>query len=86
MEPLNNSRKLFYEIVTVKLKASLLLNASLCICPLTFVTEAICLVARVLGVPSVVIVPHYLSLFGRHSQLAVLLRPCPSIVLTAPVM
>ena len=40
----NSSRKLFYaEIVTVKLKAGLLLNSSLRIHPLTFINEALCL-------------------------------------------
>ena len=33
----------FIIIVTVKLKAGLLLNASLRICPLTFINEAFCL-------------------------------------------
>ena len=38
----NSRRKLFYaEIVTVKLKAGLLLNASLRICPLTFINGAL---------------------------------------------
>ena len=37
------------EIITVKLKASLLLNASLHICLLTFITKVLCL----LGSPSV---------------------------------
>ena len=37
-----SSRKLFQaEIITVKLKAGLLLNASLCIYPLTFINEAL---------------------------------------------
>ena len=44
MKGFNSSRKLFQaKIVTVKLKAGLLLNASLCICPLTFINEALCL-------------------------------------------
>ena len=34
MKPFNNSRKLFY--INVKLKADLVLNALLCIRPLTF--------------------------------------------------
>ena len=38
----NNKRKLFNaEIITVNLKASLLLNALLCICKLTFITEVL---------------------------------------------
>ena len=40
MRGFNSSRKLFLaEIITVKLKAGLLLNASLCIRPLTFINE-----------------------------------------------
>ena len=43
-------RKFFQaKIITVKLKAGLLLNASLHICPLTFITE----VLHLLGSPSV---------------------------------
>ena len=39
----NNSRKLFYaKIITVKPKDSLLLNALLHICTLTFLTEVLC--------------------------------------------
>ena len=46
MKGFNSSRKLFkVEIITVKLKAGLILNASLCICPLTFINEAL----RLLG-------------------------------------
>ena len=45
MKFFNNSRKA--EIITVKLKDSLLLNMSLCIRPLTFITEALHLVATV---------------------------------------
>ena len=42
MEGFNSGRKLFQdEIITVKLKANLLLNASLRICPLTFINEAL---------------------------------------------
>ena len=42
MKVFNSSRNLFYgEIVTMKLKAGLLLNVSLCICPLTFINEVI---------------------------------------------
>ena len=42
MKGFNNSRKLFLaEIITVKLKASLLLNASLRIRPLTFINETL---------------------------------------------
>ena len=50
MKLFNNSIyiKLFEaEIITVKLKASLLLNASLHIRSLTFITKALCLVATV---------------------------------------
>ena len=44
MKGFNSSRKLFEaETITVKLKASLLLNVSLCIHPLTFINEALCL-------------------------------------------
>ena len=50
MKGFNSSRKLFSaEIVTVKLKAGLLLNALLCICPLTFINE----VLRLSGSPFV---------------------------------
>ena len=50
MKGFTNSRKLFYaEIITVKLKASLPLSASLCIRPLTFINEAL----RLLGSPFV---------------------------------
>ena len=43
---MNSSRKLFKaKIITVHLKSNLLLNASLHIWPLTFITEALCLVA-----------------------------------------
>ena len=39
---LNSSRRLFYaEIITVKLKAGLLLNASLRIRPLTYINEVL---------------------------------------------
>ena len=42
MKGFTSSRKLFYaEIVTVKLKVSLLLNVSSCIRPLTFINEAL---------------------------------------------
>ena len=42
MKGFTNSRKLFQaEIITVKLKASLLLNMSLYIRPLTFINEAL---------------------------------------------
>ena len=42
MKSFNSSRNLFCgKIVTVKLKASLLLNVSLCICPLTFLNKAL---------------------------------------------
>ena len=51
MKLFNNSRKLFYaEIINVKPKAILLLNASLCIHPLTFLTE----VLHLSGSPSVI--------------------------------
>ena len=51
MKLFNNSRKVFKtEIITVKLKASLLLTVLLYICPLTFLTE----VLRLSGSPSVV--------------------------------
>ena len=44
MKCFNSSRKLFkVEIITVKLKAGLLLNVSLCIRPLTFINEVLCL-------------------------------------------
>ena len=44
MKGFTNSRKLFLaEIITVKLKASLLLNALLRIRPLTFINEALSL-------------------------------------------
>ena len=44
MKGFNSSRKLLQaEIVTVKLKAGLLLNVLLRICPLTFINEALCL-------------------------------------------
>ena len=47
MKPFNNSRKLFkaeiIKIITAKPKTSLLLNALLCIHPLTFLTEALSL-------------------------------------------
>ena len=50
MKGFTSSRKLFYaEIITVKLKVSLLLNVSLRICPLTFINEAL----RLLGSPFV---------------------------------
>ena len=42
MKVFNSGRNLFYgEIVTMKLKAGLLLNVLLCICPLTFTNEVI---------------------------------------------
>ena len=42
LKDFHSSRKLFEaEIVTVKLKAALLLNASLRICPLTFINEVL---------------------------------------------
>ena len=42
MKGFNSSRKLFYtEIITVKLKAYLLLNALLRIRPLTFINEVL---------------------------------------------
>ena len=42
MKGFNSSRKLFKaKIITVKLKANLLLNASLRIRPLTFINEAL---------------------------------------------
>ena len=42
MKSFNSSRKLFKaEIVAVKLKAGLLLNASLCIRTLTFINEVL---------------------------------------------
>ena len=45
MKHFNKSRKLFQvKIITVMLKASLLLNALLCIHPLTFITEVFHLV------------------------------------------
>ena len=48
MKPFNNSRKLFQTKITItKPKASLLLNALLCIRPLTFITEVFCLVTTV---------------------------------------
>ena len=48
MKLFNNSRKLFHaEIIIVKLKASLLLNALLHIHPLTSITKTLCLVATV---------------------------------------
>ena len=38
----NSGRKLFKaKIITVKLKAVLLLNVSLCICPLTFINKTL---------------------------------------------
>ena len=44
MKGFTSRRNLFQaEIVTVKLKVSLLLNVSLCIRPLTFINEALCL-------------------------------------------
>ena len=44
MKGFNSSRKLFYaEIVTVKPKACLLLNALLHIYPLTFINKVLCL-------------------------------------------
>ena len=44
MKGFTSSRKLFQaEIITVKLKVSLLLNVSLHIHPLTFINEALCL-------------------------------------------
>ena len=50
MKGFNISKKLFQaEIVTVKLKVNLLLNASLCIRPLTFINE----VLRLSGSPFV---------------------------------
>ena len=45
MKLFNSSRKLYAEIITVKLKASLLLKVPLHIHPLTFITEALCLFA-----------------------------------------
>ena len=53
MKLFNNSTKLFKaKIITVKLKASLLLSVSLHICPLTFIHKVPCLVATI-SVPSV---------------------------------
>ena len=50
MKGFNISRKLFYtKIITVKLKASLLLNGLLCIRPLIFINE----VLRLSGSPFV---------------------------------
>ena len=44
MKGFNSSRKLFYaKIVTAELEAGLLLNASLRICPLTYINEVLCL-------------------------------------------
>ena len=44
MKGFTSSRKFFYaEIITVKLKVSLLLNVSSCIRSLTFINEALCL-------------------------------------------
>ena len=74
----------FKIIITVKLKASLLLNALLYICPLTLITEALHRVATVRC--SFCSVPHYLSLFGRHSQYTVLLWLRPFILSTASVI
>ena len=52
MKGFNSSRKLFEpKIVTVKLKAGLLLNVLLCIHPLTFINEAL----RLSGSPFVAI-------------------------------
>ena len=46
MKLFNSSRELCYaEIIIMKLKASLLLNVSLHICPLTFITKELHLVA-----------------------------------------
>ena len=69
-------------MIIVKLKAGLLLNKSLCICPLTFITEALHLVATVL----LQLVPHYLSLQGKRLRCAVLLRPCLSILSAASII
>ena len=78
-----NNRKLFQaKIITEKLKANLLLNASICIHRLTFIIKALHLVASV----GCSLVPHYLSLLGRHSQRAMLLRPRPSIISIASVI
>ena len=60
----------------MKLKASLLLNVLLCICPLTFTTKVLCLVAIV----------RFFVTFGRFSWRAVLVRPRPSILLTTSVI
>ena len=49
MKLFNNSRKLFQAEIIVKLKASLLLNVSLCIHLLTILTEAL----HLSGSPSV---------------------------------
>ena len=44
MKGFNSNRKLFYaKVFTIKLKAGLSLNASLRICPLTFINEVLCL-------------------------------------------
>ena len=40
-----NSRSYKVEIITVQLKPSLLLSTSLCVCTLTFITEALHFVA-----------------------------------------
>ena len=80
MKDFNSSRKLFLaEIVTVELKAGLLLNASLRIRPLTFINEAL----HLSGSP---FVASTLVFFGRRSRYAVLVWPCPSILSTVSVI
>ena len=69
-----------WRLATVYLKASLLLNVLICIRPLAFITEVLHIAATVRCFFSSYVVPCYLSLLGRCSQCAVLLRPCPSIL------
>ena len=48
MKLFNSSKNMFkVEIITMKLKTNLILNASLCICLLTFITEVLHLVVTV---------------------------------------
>ena len=67
----------------MKLKAGLLLNTSLRICPLTFINEALHLSIS----PFVAITASpYVVLFGRHSPCAVLIWPRPSIILATSIL
>ena len=72
--------------ITVKLKTALLLNASLCIGPLTFIIEVLRLVASVEYSFCNQLVSCYLTLLSKCSQHVELLRTRPSILSTASVI